>query len=132
MRYRISKHRKQGSHRPQTPPRCCYRGRNLRYFSIYILALKMVSPGNQHFANYIGTLSFPIRRSCHGHRRNFGKVWTCGFIDIARGHTGRQTDRPTDTLITILRSPAAGVVIKQTAVGTARVAVNTRRINDCH
>jgi len=30
---------------------------------IYILALEMVSPGNQHCANCIGTLSFPIRRS---------------------------------------------------------------------
>jgi len=27
---------------------------------IYILALEMASPGNQHCANYIGTLSFPI------------------------------------------------------------------------
>ena len=27
---------------------------------IYILALKMASPGNHHYDNYIGTLSFPI------------------------------------------------------------------------
>jgi len=27
---------------------------------IYILALEMASPGNQHCANCIGTLSFPI------------------------------------------------------------------------
>jgi len=26
----------------------------------YILALEMASPGNQHCANWIGTLSFPI------------------------------------------------------------------------
>ena len=29
---------------------------------IYILALEMASPGNQHCANYIGTLSFPMGR----------------------------------------------------------------------
>jgi len=27
---------------------------------IYILAIQMASPGKQHCANYIGTLSFPI------------------------------------------------------------------------
>jgi len=31
---------------------------HLKY--IYILALKMASPGNQHCANCIGTLLFPI------------------------------------------------------------------------
>jgi len=30
----------------------------------YILALEMASPRNQHCANCIGTLSFPISRSC--------------------------------------------------------------------
>jgi len=29
---------------------------------IYYLALEMASPGNQHCASCIGTLSFPIRR----------------------------------------------------------------------
>jgi len=29
---------------------------------IYILALKMASPGNQHCANCIGALAFPIGR----------------------------------------------------------------------
>jgi len=29
--------------------------------NIYISALEMASPGNQHCANCIGTLSFPIR-----------------------------------------------------------------------
>jgi len=27
---------------------------------VYILALEMASPGNQHCANYIGTLLFPM------------------------------------------------------------------------
>jgi len=30
---------------------------------IYILALEMASPGNQHCANCIGTLSFPTKES---------------------------------------------------------------------
>jgi len=32
---------------------------------IHILALEMASPGNQHRANYIGTLSFPIDDLLH-------------------------------------------------------------------
>jgi len=35
---------------------------------IYILALKMVSPGNQHCVHFIGTLSFPIHRVKWRHR----------------------------------------------------------------
>ena len=31
---------------------------------IYILALEMASPGNQHCASCIGTLSFPIGKLC--------------------------------------------------------------------
>ena len=30
----------------------------------------MASPGNRHCANCIDTLSFPIRASCHTHRRS--------------------------------------------------------------
>jgi len=32
---------------------------------IYILALEMASPGNQHYASCIGTLSFPVHNSKH-------------------------------------------------------------------
>jgi len=30
------------------------------YIIFYILALKMASPGNQHSASCVGTLSFPV------------------------------------------------------------------------
>jgi len=33
----------------------------LEKYNIYILALEMASPGNQHCANCIGTLSLPTR-----------------------------------------------------------------------
>jgi len=32
-----------------------------KYIYIYIIALEMASPGNQHCASCIGTLSFPIK-----------------------------------------------------------------------
>jgi len=41
---------------------------------IYILVLEMASPGNQHCANCIGTLSFPILRQPEVHREiEFGE-----------------------------------------------------------
>jgi len=35
-----------------------------KYIDIYILALEMASPGNQHCANCIGTLSCPVCVYC--------------------------------------------------------------------
>ena len=77
----------------------------------------MASTWNQHCANYIGTLSFPIALSSEEKNRasatgnvhiKFSEVWTCVVSEICE-RTDIHTDRHTDTLGAILRTDTIDV-----------------------
>ena len=91
---------------------------------IYILALKMASPGNQHCANCIGTLSFPINQRPTGVRRKTATRHQCWIRWAVRIFTARCYASAVLAMVLCLsvrlslRPSQVGVLLKRLNVGS--------------
>ena len=112
-----------------------------KYIYIFILALEMASPGNQHCASCIGTLSFPIGLIYHDATRKttrrIGSICTYCLVGLSfdvQFSTCTQTDIQTETdahHYTRLAYTRRGVAQKWTWVLGSSITGRVECFGDC-